>query len=95
MVTGIHLAKILQIILQYWSIYDLFVLEACKLVNLCSFISFESDVMNYLAVMTQCRVMADRGDFVKVTAAEVDQLFFPVLYQCIILGVFWSSVSSF
>ena len=44
--------------------------------QLCSFISFESDVMNYLAVMTQCRVMADRGDFVKVTAAEVDLLFF-------------------
>ena len=62
MVTGIHLAKILQIILQCCSIYNLFV-KACKLVNLCSFISFESDVMNYLAVMTQCRVMADRGDF--------------------------------
>ena len=51
--------------------------------------------MNYRVVMTQYRVMADRGDFVKVTTAEVDQLFFPVLYQCIMLGVFWSSVSSF
>ena len=45
-------------------------------IYLSSSISFESDVMNYHAVMTQYRVMADRGDFVKVTAAEVDLLFF-------------------
>ena len=41
-------------------------------IHLCSSISFESNVMSYDAVMTQHKIMANKGDFVKVTAAEVN-----------------------
>ena len=43
-------------------------------IHLCSSISFESNVMSYNAVMTQHNIMANKGDFVKVTAAEVNLL---------------------
>ena len=45
-------------------------------IHICSFISFEFNAMSYCGVMTQCGVMADRGGFVKVISAELDQLSF-------------------
>ena len=45
-------------------------------IHLCNSISLESNVMSYCAVMAQSIIMANRGDFVKVSAEEVNLLSF-------------------